>query len=86
MAPLVDGRSKLMLPPQAAWTDPNLKDTQYSHADKNAIDLLNVDVIAELLVGILVLCGVNIGADAFDAHPECTAEGEVAIGSSIISK
>jgi hypothetical protein len=69
----------------AALSDPNLNDTQSVYAEKNVIVLLDTDAIAELIAGIPVDSGVTTGPDALDAHPECTVEGEVAIGWSTTS-
>jgi hypothetical protein len=54
------------------------------YAEENVM-VLQDDVIAELIAGILADSGVDTGSDALDAHPECMVEGEVAIGWSTTS-
>jgi hypothetical protein len=60
------------------------KNTQSVFAEENVIVLLDTDAIAVLIPGIPVDSGVT-GPDMLDAHPECTVEGEVAIGWSTTS-
>ena len=65
--------------------DTNLKDIENLSVEI-VTDSLGVEVIAELTSWILLGWGVKTGPAALDAHPECTVEGEVAIGWSITLK